>query len=218
MSRLSVDFEQAKIKEGYSWVVGVDEVGRGPLAGPIVAAAVIFPTHFQAVPYELRKVTDSKKLSEKERVKLLLHIKQHALQWSIKSVPARVVDAIGIQEANMRVMRSAVADVVERVQVTAKQKVYVCVDGRALLPRLPHEQQAVVQGDAKIFSIAAASILAKTYRDSFMERQSKAYPHYGFAKHKGYGTREHRMAIRSYGLCPQHRKTFCGRIDEWGDE
>lgn len=191
-------------------------MGRGALAGPIVAAAVAFPKSMTRVPLALRGVTDSKRLRPQTRAELAAHIKRHALAWSVCTLSARTIDRIGIQKANMLVLYRATCDVVEQLSEMDRLRPLVVVDGRLAVPGLEWEQRAVVGGDGLVFSVAAASILAKVTRDRFMERQHARYPEYGFDEHKGYGSADHRARIVCHGLCALHRKTFCGRIDEWG--
>lgn len=201
-------FEKKFFKEGVQ-LVGCDEVGRGALAGPIVAAAVCFAFPGLRVPKELSEVRDSKLLSEAKRETLSFHIKQFARAWSVASLSHEVVDAINIHEANLKVCALAVKrlhNVLTKRGVTAT---HVYVDGRFTLPAWSGRQSAVVDGDAKVFSIAAASILAKVYRDEVMKKYARTYQPYLFHRNKGYGTKEHRDAILQIGLSPIHRKTFC---------
>lgn len=216
MQPLTLRYEKNILRSGASVVVGCDEVGRGALAGPVVGAAVTFPKSLARVPLALRQVTDSKQLRPQTRAELVVHIKQHALAWSVCTLSAQMIDRIGIQKANMLVLRRAVCDVVEQLSEADRRRLLVVVDGRLAVPGLEWEQRTMVGGDALVFSVAAASILAKVARDRFMERQHARYPEYEFEKHKGYGSVAHRSRIARYGLCALHRKTFCGRIDEWG--
>ena len=176
-------------------VCGVDEAGRGPLAGPVCAAACILPFGL-----ELPGLNDSKKLSEKQRERLYEEITAQALAWSVFLVDERTVDEINILQATFRAMRGAVAGLQVRPELCL-------VDGNQdpglLLPTL-----TVVHGDAQCASIAAASILAKVTRDRLMLQYAAQYPQYGFEKHKGYGTKAHYAALDTYGPCPIHRRTF----------
>ena len=180
---------------GYKYVAGVDEAGRGPLAGPVCAAAVILPE--DAV---IEGVNDSKKLSEKKREKLFDVICETAIAYSIEFVYPDVIDDINIKKATALAMHNAVSN----LKVKAD---YVIIDGNDNYPYdIPYEY--VVKGDAKSQTIAAASILAKVSRDRLMLDYDKEYPEYGFAKHKGYGTKAHMEAIQKYGVLDIHRKSF----------
>lgn len=216
MQPLTLRYEKKILRSGARAVIGCDEVGRGSLAGPIVGAAVVFPSSMTRVPLELQMVRDSKQLRPELRAQLVLHIQRHALAWKICARSARTIDRIGVQKANMLVLFRAVAGVVEQLSMEDKQQVQVVVDGRTEIPDLPWEQRAVVGGDGLVFSVAAASILAKVWRDRFMERQHVRYPEYGFDRHKGYGSEAHRIQLAHHGLCVLHRQSFCGRIDGWG--
>jgi ribonuclease HII len=178
-------------------VAGIDEAGRGCLAGPVVAAAVILPQ-----TYDLPGLTDSKKIPEAKRDELAAAIKQQAVTWALGLAWPEEIDEVNILQATMRSMARAS----ERLKrVPAK----LLVDGNRTFAS-PIPQQAIVGGDLSQPCISAASILAKTFRDHLMTKLDKRYPGYGLAKHKGYGTREHLDAIRQLGPCPIHRKTFRG--------
>lgn len=180
---------------GYKYIAGVDEAGRGPLAGPVCAAAVILPE--DAV---IEGVNDSKKLSEKKRELLFDVICETAIAYSIEFVYPDVIDDINIKKATALAMHNAVSN----LKVKAD---YVIIDGNDNYPYdIPYEY--VVKGDAKSQTIAAASILAKVSRDRLMLDYDKEYPEYGFAKHKGYGTKAHMEAIQKYGVLDIHRKSF----------
>jgi ribonuclease HII len=175
--------------------VGVDEAGRGPLAGPVVAAAVMLPLGVE-IPY----LNDSKKLTPKKRDALFDIIKQQALDYSISVVDAKIIDEINILRASLLAMKNAV----ESLKVVPS----IClIDGNQKAD-IALKQLTVVGGDAKSASIAAASILAKVTRDRLMENYAKLYPQYGFEKHKGYGTKVHIEALKKYGKCPIHRLSF----------
>jgi ribonuclease HII len=188
-------------------VIGVDEVGRGCLAGPVVAAAVILPSKVQPWMEEIR---DSKKVSPKKRVVLANKITENCL-WSLRESSAYKIDEINILQATLVAMRAAVQDVYRQVPGLQKPGV-VLVDGNHTIPdlNLPVVQEAIIGGDDIHRAIGAASILAKVYRDNYMMGIDSIHPEYGFAQHKGYGTEQHREAIMSYGPCPIHRKTFRG--------
>ncbi len=193
------DFEHEKRAMGYKYICGVDEAGRGPLAGPVFAAAVILPWD-----YEIDGVNDSKKLSEKKREKLFDEIIEHALAYSIQSRDNFVIDEINILAATMQTMKNAVED----LSITPD---IVYVDGNRI-PQLSVPTEYVIHGDAVSASIAAASILAKVSRDRFMYEMDKKYPEYGFAKHKGYGTKLHYEKLREFGPCEIHRMTFLKKM------
>ena len=193
------DFEHEKHAQGYKYICGVDEAGRGPLAGPVFAAAVILPEG-----YEIDGVNDSKKLSEKKREKLFDEIIEHALAYSIKSCDNFTIDDINILAATMQTMKNAVDS------LTIKPDI-VFVDGNRL-PELDVPAEYVIHGDAVSASIAAASILAKVSRDRFMYEMDKKYPEYDFAKHKGYGTKLHYEKLREFGPCEIHRLTFLKKM------
>jgi len=176
-------------------ICGVDEAGRGPLAGRVYAAAVILD-HTKPID----GLKDSKKLSHKQREELFALITEHAYAYAISYVEAAQIDEINILQATLLAMKNAVL-------ALPHTPTKVLVDGNQL-PKLPVAAEAIVKGDSKIAQISAASILAKVARDREMERLDKLYPQYGFAKHKGYGTKMHLDAIRQYGVLPIHRKTF----------
>lgn len=194
-----LEFEHELYEKGIEFVAGVDEAGRGPLCGPVVAAAVILPKN-----EKIAGVNDSKKLSEKKREELFEVIKEKAVAYSVGIVDEKVIDEINILEATRLAMKKAV----EGLNVTPE---YVLVDAEKHVPiSVPYT--AIVKGDAKSESIAAASIIAKVTRDHMIEELDKKYPEYNFAKNKGYGTREHILAIKEHGLCEIHRKTFCKKF------
>ncbi len=188
-------FERECWADGFSFVAGVDEVGRGPLAGPVVAAAVVFPRGI-VVPH----VNDSKQLTEAERETLRDAICAiPGIQIGISEIDVETVDLMNILNATHLAMRRAVEQL-ERAD-------FILVDGRPV-KRLPLPSRALVKGDAKSASIAAASIVAKVYRDHRMIELDKRYPGYGFAEHKGYGTAQHLEALRTLGVTPIHRRSF----------
>lgn len=184
---------------GYMSIAGVDEAGRGPLAGPVYAAAVILPERLV-----IKGLNDSKKLTEKRREELFEEITNKAVAYNICSVDERRIDEINILRATFEAMNGAVGGLGVRPD-------YVLIDGNRIDGMsVPHE--TVIKGDAKSASIAAASILAKVSRDRFIKAVAKKYPGYGFEKHKGYGTREHCEAILKYGPCEIHRRTFLKKL------
>ena len=193
------EIERGLKEKGYSLIAGVDEAGRGPLAGPVYAAAVILPDGA-----ELTGVNDSKKLTPKKREELFEKITQIAVSYSIFSVDEKEIDEINILNATHKAMNGAVNGL-------SKKPDYVIIDGNSIKGmELPHE--TVVKGDAKSISIAAASILAKVARDRSIDEMGKVYPEYGFENHKGYGPKAHTDAILKYGVCPIHRRTFLKKL------
>ena len=181
---------------GRSYIAGVDEVGRGPLAGPVVAAAVILPRDFDVLG-----IDDSKKLSPKKREELFEVIKEKALAWAVGWVGPERIDEINILEATKEAMKQA-------VQGLSLPPDHVLIDGNFTVRALALPQTAIVKGDANSTSIAAASILAKVTRDRYMEEMDLVYPGYAFASNKGYGTKAHYDGLKAQGPTPIHRKTF----------
>ena len=192
-----LQYERALLEKGYRYIAGVDEVGRGPLAGPVVCAAVIMPLGENEI---IDGVDDSKKLSEKKRQKLSEEIKAKAVCYSIFEVSEKEIDEINILEATKKGMREALL-------ALEIQPDMVLTDGNMTID-VPFPQKSIVHGDALSYSIGAASIVAKVYRDNLMDEYAKIYPEYAFEKNKGYGTAAHIAAIKEVGLCPIHRKTF----------
>jgi len=188
--------EDSYIARGISPIAGVDEAGRGPLAGPVVACAVILPEGLV-----IEGVNDSKKTTEKRRHELAARIKTQALAYAFGIVDVATIEDINILQATMLAMQNAV----EGLKMAPN---FVLVDGNKL-PVLPCEAICIKKGDSASHLIAAASILAKVERDNIMLELHQKYPFYGFDKHKGYGTKAHRDAIAKYGLCPAHRVSFC---------
>ena len=185
--------------KGYKAICGVDEAGRGPLAGPVCAAAVILPPNTI-----IDGVNDSKKLTEKKREALFDVIKESAVSYSIAYASVEEIESINILNATMLAMKRAV----EGLDVKAD---YAMIDGNKM-PPLDIDGETIVKGDAKSMSIACASILAKVSRDRLLYDYAKEYPQYQFDKHKGYGTAAHREAILEYGPCPYHRMSFLKKI------
>lgn len=192
-------YEEQAARGGFRAVCGIDEAGRGPLAGPVFAAAVILPEHFA-----VEGVDDSKKLSPKKRESLFGEITKNAAAYGIGFATEREIDGINILQATFLAMRRAFGALGVRPDLAL-------VDGNRP-PPLGVETRTIVHGDALSESIAAASILAKVSRDRLMLRVDELYPQYGFAKHKGYGTAYHIEMLRKYGPCPVHRKTFLKKI------
>ncbi len=189
------EIENSLYDKGYELVAGIDEAGRGPLAGPVCAAAVILPKDLV-----IDGINDSKKLSEKKRELLFDVITKAAIAYSIEFVSPEVIDEINIRQATALAMHNALKNLETKAD-------FVIVDGNDNIPyEIPFEY--VIKGDAKSQTIAAASILAKVSRDRLMTELDKEYPEYCFAKHKGYGTKVHIEAIQKFGVSPVHRKSF----------
>lgn len=196
---MTYEYEKQALAEGYNVVCGVDEAGRGPLCGPVCAAAVILP-----LDCEIEGINDSKKLSEKKRDILYDVIKEKALAYSVVMVDAKTIDEINILQATFKAMRGAVEGLSVKPDIAL-------IDGNQK-PGLDIEERTLVKGDAKSISIAAASILAKVTRDRYCLTMDEKYPEYQFAKHKGYGTKLHYEMIAEHGICPEHRRTFLKKI------
>lgn len=179
----------------YGTVCGIDEAGRGPLCGPVVAAAVILPDE-----YNILYINDSKKLSETKREEVYKEIDKYAIAYGVEIVSPERIDEINILQATYEAMRTAI----HKLSV----KPDILLNDAVTIPMVDIKQVPIIKGDAKSQSIAAASIVAKVTRDHLMEEYDKLYPEYGFAKHKGYGTAAHIKAIKEYGPCPIHRRTF----------
>lgn len=190
-------YERALLSQGCRYIAGVDEVGRGPLAGPVVCAAVIMPLDSDQL---VEGVDDSKKLSEKKREQLAEEIKNRALCYTIIEIDEQTIDEINILEATKLGMKRAL----ETLEIPPDT---VLTDGNMTLD-VSFPQRSVIHGDALSYSIGAASIIAKVYRDHLMDEYAKTYPQYAFEKNKGYGTAAHIAGIKEYGLCPIHRRTF----------
>lgn len=189
------EIHRAYREEGYQVICGVDEAGRGPLAGPVCAAAVILPED-----YEIPDLNDSKQLSDKKRRELYPIIKEEAVAYGIAFVDEKLIDEINILNATFLAMKQAIEQLETRPDLALIDGNRVADFGVEAIP--------VVKGDSKVASIAAASILAKVARDDLMEEMAGEYPEYGFEVHKGYGTKRHYAAIEQYGMCPIHRRTF----------
>ena len=189
--------ERELLSKGYRYIVGVDEVGRGPLAGPVVCAAVVMPLDEELL---IEGVDDSKKLSEKKREMLSKLIKERAIAYTIVEVSEKIIDEIIILEATRLGMKQAV----EGLSVTPD----VVLTAGNMTIDIPFKQHSVIGGAALSYSIGAASIIAKVHRDHMMDEYAKEYPAYAFEKNKGYGTAVHIQAIKEQGLCPIHRRTF----------
>ena len=197
--RLEGMLEDEKKYQAAAFVCGVDEAGRGPLAGPVVAGAVILPKDLKIL-----YLNDSKKLTEKRREELYLEIQEKAFSWNVGIVGPDVIDQINILQATYEAMRQAVGGL--------SVKPDVLLNDAVVIPGLSMHQEKIIHGDAKSLSIAAASVMAKVTRDHMMMEYDKLFPEYGFGKNKGYGTAVHIQALREYGPCPIHRRTFIGKF------
>lgn len=232
LKSLSAKYEMQKIQQGFEFVIGCDEVGRACLAGPVVAGAVVLnPQKFVTrIGRKLwfNKVNDSKQVLPHVREELEPLIKSHALAWGIGVVSEKVIDEINIHHASLLAMRRAVENLLchsdpglepgeeslgkgffGRRPQDDIEKSLIVLDGKFLIPKFNMEQEAIVDGDAKILSVAAASIIAKVYRDNLMRELHMKYPNYHLDEHKGYPTLKHRTAIKKFGLSPLHRLSFC---------
>ncbi len=197
-----LEYEKKYLDKGFRYIAGVDEVGRGPLAGPVVCAAVIMP-----LDDLIDGIDDSKKLSEKKREQLAVIIKEKAIDYFIAQVSQEIIDEINILQAVRKCMTEAVNGLRVQPSITL-------VDG--LNTNLPIKAEYVIKGDAKSYTIGCASILAKTFRDGLMKKYAEDYPVYSFEKNKGYGSAAHINAIKEYGPCILHRKTFIKKF--WGEQ
>lgn len=189
-------YERELYKNGLHYIAGVDEVGRGPLVGPVVAACVVLPKDF-----ELVGLTDSKKLSEKKRGIFYDYIVNHAIAYSVGIVSNEKIDEINIYQATKKAMMEAISNVNEKIKLE-----HILIDAMKLELDIP--STSIIKGDSKSISIAAASVVAKVTRDRMMEELDLKYPEYGFKKHKGYPTKSHIEAIHKYGILEEYRKSY----------
>lgn len=195
-------YERKLKKKGYNLIIGVDEAGRGPLAGPVVAAAVVLKTtRFQ------NRIDDSKRLTPQQRDRAFLEIIQKSI-FGIGIVNERIIERINILQSTSKAMEEALRMLMAKLESRKRYHIHIIVDGNIKLDiNLPITN--IIRGDAKSKSIASASILAKVTRDRIMSLYDRIYPRYGFAQHKGYATKVHRSALARYGLCSIHRMSFC---------
>jgi len=214
---MTLHYENKKIRDGYQYVIGCDEVGRGSLAGPVVASVIALDLRFNLPAgkagieeLRLKDIKDSKLLTPKKREELSRIIKQHSA-WSVAEVSSVIIDEINIHQATLLAMRRAIKSLLQKM-TNEKSKVFIYIDGQFKVPECDYDQESVIGGDNKVLSIAAASIVAKVHRDNLMERMHKFYPKYNFAQNKGYGTLFHRQMIQKHGLSPIHRLSFCQSI------
>lgn len=198
---LDLQTEKSIFDQGYRLIGGVDEAGRGPLAGPVVAACVVVGPDFKIDHPDLELIADSKKLTAKKREYLFHIIKEKALAVEIGIANNETIDKINILQASFLAMRRA-------IKKLPLEPDYIITDGNFKIPKLSVDQKAIIKGDATVWTIAAASIIAKVSRDWIMTEIDKQHPEYLFAQHKGYGTKIHMEALKKYGPCPLHRFSF----------
>ena len=196
LNKLKEIEEEIYTKENIQYICGIDEAGRGPLAGPVVVASVIMPKNSM-----IEGVNDSKKISEKKREKLYDEITSTSIAWSVGIVDQKEIDEINILNATKKGLTMALTELEQKPDM-------ILVDALTKIDTLGIPYESIIKGDAKSYSIAAASIIAKVTRDRIMRQWDELYPEYGFVKHKGYGTKMHIEAIKKYGACPLHRRTF----------
>lgn len=197
---MDLNEEKKLFSQGYKIIGALDEAGRGPLAGPVVAACVIFNSNIR-IDNGLIKVNDSKKLSEKTRQNLFELIKQNFIEVKVGLCDHKTIDIINILQATFLAMKKAIGAVKNKPDL-------IIIDGSVKMPNYSTPQKNYIKGDERLFTIAAASIIAKVTRDSIMQDMDKLYPEYGFKKHKGYGTKFHLEKLKQYGPCPIHRLSF----------
>ncbi len=202
-------FENSLNEEGVIYVAGVDEAGRGPLAGPVVAACVVLSPGF-----DVPGIDDSKKLTEKRRNEMIPVIRENALAYGVGRADEKIIDRINILEATKGAMRTAVVKASQMLMEREGAGIQHILVDAVRIPGTGIPQTPVVKGDSMSVSIAAASILAKVTRDAIMVRYAEEYPWYGFEKNKGYGTKAHYDGIREHGICPIHRRSFLRNFDE----
>lgn len=183
-------------EKGFNYVCGIDEAGRGPLAGPVVVASVIMPKDSM-----IEGINDSKKVSEKKREKLYDEIINEAISYSVAIIDQKEIDNINILNATKKGLTTCISELSTKPDI-------ILVDALTNINTCGIKYESIIKGDAKSYSIAAASIIAKVTRDRIMRQWDEVYPMYGFAKHKGYGTKAHIEAIKEYGICPLHRQSF----------
>lgn len=200
-------FEFDKQNKTKAFLIGTDEAGRGPLAGPVVAAAVCFPNITKILTEKLELINDSKQLSEKQREYLFDLIKENSVH-EITTIEVEEIEKINILKAALKAMKFSCEKIIKEVGTDVE----VFVDGNKKIPEFKYAQSYKIKGDATSASIAAASILAKVHRDNLMKKYSEIYPEYDFCKNKGYGTKKHIEAIQKYGTTPIHRPSFLKKI------
>ncbi|MBI2439240.1 MAG: ribonuclease HII [Candidatus Moranbacteria bacterium] len=215
MQKTTFEKERERIILGHRYVIGIDEVGRGPLAGPVVAcAAMLKNIEYRISNIEKEEedkrwdlIRDSKKLSEKQREKICEFIQEH-FEVGIGIIAAETIDRVNILEATFLAMKSALSQLLKKLPREAAEQCYILIDGNQKIPNCSYHQECLIGGDGIVKSIAAASIVAKVTRDRMMDEYEKQYGGYGLGKHKGYGTKVHMDALRRLGPCPIHRMSF----------
>ncbi len=203
------EYENRLYLNGIHFIAGVDEVGRGPLAGPVVAAAVILPEDFSVLG-----IDDSKKLSEKKRQELYNIIIDNSLAYGVGWVDNILIDEINILEATKVAMKNAIVEADEMLKKECNQTIEHVLLDAVKLDSIKTPQTSIIKGDSKSVSIAAASIIAKVTRDSYMVEKHRDYPYYSFDSNKGYGTKAHYQGIREHGITPIHRRSFLKNLNE----
>lgn len=211
MQPTTFEIERLRLLESGRLTVGVDEAGRGPLAGPVVAAAVMYRDSNFLIPSDQEKtfslIRDSKKLSEKQREQIFGMIQEYFVV-GIGVISMETIDRVNILEATFLAMKAAISNLRRNVSVDDSSRLFFLIDGDQQIPNFSGEHESLIGGDGISKSIAAASIIAKVTRDRMMDAYDQEYPAYGFIRHKGYGTKEHMDALRRYGPCPLHRQSF----------
>lgn len=198
---LTLKTEKQILNQGYKVIGALDEAGRGPLAGPVVAACVVFDRELADKTKALTAINDSKKLSAKKREELFAVVYNEFSEVGVGICDQDTIDRINILQAAFLAMKKAISSL-------SKKPDYIILDGSLAIPNISLQQRAIIKGDAKVLAIAAASIIAKVTRDRIMEKMHKRYPQYEFDRHKGYGTKLHFARLAQYGPCPFHRKSF----------
>jgi ribonuclease HII len=193
--------EKGIFRQGYNLIGALDEAGRGPLAGPVVAACVVLGESFQITDEKLKMVNDSKKLTAKKREELFEMIKKNFLEVGVGICDHATIDRINILQASFLAMKKALGSLRQKPD-------FLILDGKFPIPNISTPQKPIISGDALVFSIAAASIIAKVARDQIMRQMHEFYPNYGFDVHKGYGTKLHMARLKEFGACPIHRRSF----------
>ena len=203
---MNLDFEKRLWNKGYEYVFGLDEVGRGPLAGPVVTCCVFVKPNIDISDDFLNKVKDSKKISHKKRELILEELKTiPGIEYAICKIEPEEIDKINILKATLKSFKNSTL-LLEK-KINHKPNILL-IDGNKTIPDFEYMQESIIQGDSKVFSIALASIIAKEYRDKIMIKCADKYPNYLFENNKGYGTKDHICSIKKFGICEIHRKTF----------
>lgn len=201
--------EEKKLwKNGFDFVIGLDEAGRGPLAGPVVAGAVFINPGIGKRIAILKKINDSKLLSEKKRKEIYAALINHPeINWGVGAVGEKTIDRVNILEATKLAMKKAIVNLISKSNFQQNQNIFLLLDGNFKI-KTDFSQKSIIKGDQKVISVAMASIIAKVYRDNLMIKYHKKFPQYGFEKHKGYGTAHHYAMLKEYGPSVIHRQTF----------